>query len=53
MPLNLSSRQPRNTLTKQQKAEQEASVRGLKVTITPEDVDFAQRLIAQKEDTDE
>lgn len=45
MPLNLGVG-IRNTLTKQQKADCEAAVYGLKARITDEDVSFAQRILA-------
>lgn len=46
MPLNLSPA-PRDNLTKQQKAEMQAAVFGLKATISDEDISFTQRLLAQ------
>ncbi len=51
MPLNLAVG-PRNRLTKQQKAECTAAVYGLKATITDEDINFTQRLLAQQENND-
>ncbi len=45
MPLNLAV-PPRNRLTKQQKADCQAAVYGLKATITEEDVSFTQRILA-------